>query len=101
MDDNCMGVPSSARVCLRDLMGYISFPRGYCSAECTSDGECGTGGECVMFFGMGSYCLKRCSSPAECRTAEGYECTTLPMGSTTYCLPEFSPGADDGSSVDY
>ncbi len=89
-DYSCMGVPSSGRMCLTDLFGYITFPGGYCSGSCTTDAECGPLGDCVSFYGGGSYCLRNCSSPTDCRTVEGYSCSSLPGGmGGPYCLPPF------------
>lgn len=98
MDGDCMGVPSDARVCMSDFMGYVTLPGGYCTASCTSDAECGPLGECVSFYGAGEYCLRTCTAPYDCRVGEGYSCSELPggMGDGTYCLPPFS--SDDGPS---
>lgn len=99
---DCMGVSSPDRECMTAFMGMIELPGGYCSAACTSDGECGPSGECVELFGFGSFCLRICSSVGECRTSEGYTCSTLPGGSGSYCLPPMGPGVtDDGTAVDY
>lgn len=97
---DCMGVPGSGRTCLTDISGFISFPGGYCSADCTSDGDCGTGGECVDFYGYASYCLKVCTSATDCRVSEGYACDRVPGGpsTTTYCIPPMA--GPDGGPVD-
>jgi hypothetical protein len=96
----CTDVPATGRDCLTDIGGMLSFPGGYCSANCTSDSDCGTGGECVDLFGYMAYCLKTCTSPGECRTTEGYTCTTIPgtTGGDTYCLPPL--GGPDGGPID-
>lgn len=95
---NCTGVPGAGRLCLTDLLGYLSFNGGYCSAACTSATDCGAGGDCVDVYGY-RYCLKRCTSAGDCRTAEGYSCTTLPGGPTgTFCLP---PSPDPETTTDY
>jgi hypothetical protein len=86
----CGGVPSSSRMCLTTVMGYVTFPGGYCSASCTSSMDCGTGGSCVNFMGYGSYCLKNCTTPYDCRVVEGYDCTTISTATGTYCLPPIS-----------
>jgi hypothetical protein len=95
---DCSGVPGAGRLCLTDLLGYLTFSGGYCSAACTSGSDCGTGGDCVEVMSY-NYCLKTCTSAADCRTGEGYTCTTLPEGPTgTYCLP---PAPDPESATDY
>jgi hypothetical protein len=95
---NCTEVPGAGRLCMNTVGGVLSFPGGYCSAVCTSAADCGTGGDCVDLFGIDNYCLKRCSSGTDCRTSEGYECTTLPGGTTTYCIP---PSPDPETTTDY
>jgi len=97
---SCTQVPGSGRACLTDLFGMISFPGGYCSADCTSDTDCGTIGDCVDFYGYGSYCLRPCTAPSDCRTSEGYSCSPIPGGPTTptYCLPPI--GGPDSTPVD-
>ena len=83
----CENVPGAGRLCMTSLMGYVTFPGGYCSASCTDDGDCGPQGDCVNLADLGNYCLKRCDMfGSDCRTAETYECTTL-MSEQTYCLP--------------
>jgi hypothetical protein len=85
----CACIPSSAKQCLTTVGGYITFTGGYCSAQCTSTADCGTGANCAAITTGTNYCLKVCSSASQCRMAEGYSCTTIP-GSTdtrTYCLP--------------
>ncbi len=95
---DCTGVPGAGRLCLTDLLGYLSFAGGYCSAACTSAADCGAGGDCVDVYGY-RYCLERCTSAGDCRTTEGYSCTTLPGGTTgTYCLP---PSPDPETTTDY
>jgi hypothetical protein len=57
----------------------MNAPGGYCSADCASDAECGTGGVCLAALtGLGSQlkgeCRHGCKSDADCR--DGYECAT-------------------------
>lgn len=95
---DCYNVPGAGRLCLSDLLGYLTFNGGYCSAACTSAADCGAGGSCVDVYGY-NYCLKLCTSAVECRTSEGYSCTTLPGSiATTYCLP---PTPDPETATDY
>lgn len=86
---HCACVPSSARECLANLSGYITFNGGYCSARCTSSSECGENAACAEITVGSRYCLKLCSSASQCRMTEGYTCQTIPMSSDTrtYCLP--------------
>jgi hypothetical protein len=83
----CGGVPGSLKQCLTSVSGYAEFPGGYCSAECASAVDCGTGNVCVDFMGYKYYCLKRCSSNEDCRSTEGYTCKTIETSSGLYCLP--------------
>jgi hypothetical protein len=86
----CMGVPGAGRACLTSLMGYVSFPGGYCSATCTSAADCGTGAQCVNLMDVGEYCLKQCASNADCRTADTYTCDAVPGATGTFCIPPIS-----------
>ena len=95
---SCTGVPGSGRMCLTTVFGYLDFPGGYCSANCTSAAECGSAGACVSIL-FGSYCLESCWSSASCRTSEGYSCQSLFGSGSMYCLPPF-PGGPDGGPVD-
>ncbi|MBW2260516.1 MAG: hypothetical protein JRG91_00975 [Deltaproteobacteria bacterium] len=93
----CGGVPGAGVTCLTSIMGYITFPGGYCSAVCTSDMDCGTGGACVNLNDLGRYCLKRCTSAGDCRTSESYTCDVVTGAPGTYCIPPFtSPEAGTG-----
>ncbi len=86
----CPGVPGAGRICLTSIMGYITFPGGYCSASCTTDGDCGPWGDCVDLVDLGHYCLKRCTLFGDqCRIAEGYQCATV-ITEQTYCIPVVS-----------
>jgi len=86
----CSGVPGSGRTCLTSLMGYITFPGGYCSAVCTSAADCGAGAACVNLNDLGHYCLKQCTSATECRTTETYSCNSIPGAAGMYCIPPIS-----------
>ncbi len=92
-NEDCGGVPGSAKECAFDLFGYAEFPGGYCTAACTSAVDCGPDAVCADFMGYANYCFKRCSSDEVCRTTEGYSCKTLGTGSTLLCLPPVS-GSD-------
>jgi hypothetical protein len=88
--DDCGAYPATAKQCMTDLMGFITFEGGYCTATCTSAAECGDGANCVNMM-LVSYCLKLCENNSDCRTAEHYECAELPYISdgNTYCMPQF------------
>ncbi|MFH1438302.1 MAG: hypothetical protein ABIJ56_21515 [Pseudomonadota bacterium] len=74
-------------VCQDNFGGIYDLPGGYCTAECTDPGDCGSGADCVLLLGMG-YCLRTCTDTAQCRVEDGYECRTIPLiGGDTYCLP--------------
>jgi hypothetical protein len=73
--------------CQMSFMGFVDFPGGYCTAQCSATVMCPAGSECIMFSGMG-FCGKTCTMDSECRTAEGYHCDAPPIGTTsTLCLP--------------
>ncbi|MFH1437258.1 MAG: hypothetical protein ABIJ56_16235 [Pseudomonadota bacterium] len=85
--DDCQGFPAVAKECLTDIAGYFEFPGGYCTATCTSAGECGPDAECADLMFM-SYCLKTCDDPSDCRAGEGYICDMIPiLGGGPYCIP--------------
>lgn len=91
LDTDCGGVPSAAPNCLEDIFGMITFPGGYCSADCTSDDDCGPDGDCIDAVIM-SLCLKTCTSGSDCRESEGYTCDALPdmLGIPgDFCLPPY------------
>lgn len=81
-------------------VGTVTFPKGYCSKDCSvgsvgSDGgnSCGTSGGCTDFgssSGGGSITLTMCTAPckkdSDCRTADGYHCQILAFG-FGYCAP--------------
>jgi hypothetical protein len=92
----CGGVPGAGVTCLTSIMGYITFPGGYCSAVCTSDMDCGTGGACVNLADLGRYCLKRCTSAGDCRTSEGYACDVVTGTPGTFCIPPFTSPESSG-----
>ena len=86
----CGCVPSTAKQCLQTMSGYVTFPGGYCSAQCTSAADCGPNANCVTIQ-TAHYCLKTCTSTSQCRMAEGYQCTTIGTDARTYCIPPINP----------
>ncbi len=86
-DWECGAVPSPMSYCAMDLLGFLSFPGGYCTASCSSDTECGPEGTCVDVW-FDSLCLLDCDFSEDCRLDEGYDCMDLPFfGGGPYCLP--------------
>ncbi len=64
---------------------YVPTPGGYCSQECTSDADCGTG-SCFRPPGEPkSYCMAKCFTPTTCRHP-GYACTK--EGAASICFPD-------------
>jgi hypothetical protein len=89
--DDCAGIPSSAVNCMTDIMGMIEFPGGYCSADCTTDDDCGEGATCYSAGGFLTLCLKDCTSDSDCRESEGYGCDEIPyLGGGPFCIPAIS-----------
>ncbi len=83
-DDDCGG---GGAKCAQDLtagalgqlFGGSGPTRGYCTAECMTDTECGEGGLCFGYypqFGSGE-CRKPCSTAADCGRDDNYECATI------------------------
>jgi hypothetical protein len=74
-DEECGGAPMS---CASNLAG-VSAPGGYCSARCSVDADCSSGGACVSGLGTAPLsigtCFARCEPPDGCR--EGYTCNAL------------------------
>lgn len=58
---------------LLDNAKFVVTPGGYCSRECSSDSDCGTG-KCMTLPGATrQYCMAKCSSATRCRKP-GYSC---------------------------
>ncbi len=91
----CGGVPGEGRFCMTTLLGYCSYPGGYCSASCTSSAECGAGAECIDLVDLGWFCMKRCSTSAQCRTSESYQCQSVPDNPGSYCMAPCCCMAED------
>lgn len=88
-DEECGGVPSTSSYCMTDIGGYVPFPGGYCTADCTSSADCGPDAECLDLYIM-AVCVKMCDENADCRESEGYECAEPPfVGGGPYCIPIF------------
>jgi hypothetical protein len=87
--EDCVGVPASDKQCLTDIMGFITFVGGYCSAACTGDDECDAAVAGCSNMGIASYCLRLCSGNEDCRAEEGYTCATIATDPSdrTYCIP--------------
>ena len=88
-------VPISDGFCLTELpMGpgmVLEMPGGYCTQECSGEGDCEAGSGCIRdpMSGEG-ICFALCDSESDCR--DGYDCASLPgpfPDPETYCLPPF------------
>jgi hypothetical protein len=91
-DEDCADPPDAQ--CFTTIGGgmapKITFPGGYCSKACDTDGgtpDCGTVGGCstVGMSGGGTtatltMCTRGCTKPEECRVAEGYSCKVIFFG---------------------
>lgn len=86
LDSDCGG---TGGVCAQELTGGVfgqlfggpGPTRGYCTAVCTTDAECGEGGLCFGYFpqfGPGE-CRRPCSMDSDCGRDDDYECATLTM----------------------
>jgi hypothetical protein len=76
------------------------FPGNYCTGTCAADGDCGTGGACLVLAGSSGagQCFERCSTDAGC-TREGYRCRSLDDGfSACYPAPPPLPDGAVGSA---
>lgn len=92
---SCKGEAPTCMTSLTLAGQPVSFPGGYCSAQCGNNNECGADGECPVgeslkdFIGIPllspqalanfvpSHCYQPCSSNADCREGEGYRCATI------------------------
>lgn len=117
---NCQG---SAPTCLSTVPFLNTpVPGGYCSAKCTSDPQCGTGGACPLGALVGlagglipdaggllqgaDSCLKKCTANSDCRGA-GFTCAALPlpaiipglMPTGKFCLPDALANRDGGIPI--
>jgi hypothetical protein len=86
--ENCVPPPGLTSFCLTSIL-IFQFPGGYCTAQCSAPGECGTDAECVD-LSIIRYCVRKCSGPSDCRIDEGYTCNTIPYitDTNTYCIPQ-------------
>ncbi len=60
--------------------GSATYPGGYCTTTCVTDGDCGPTGLCVgkelaTYGESDKFCLKRCTDANQCRN--GYNCYSL------------------------
>lgn len=78
------GVCSANAECATGLCDTAS-PGGYCTAQCTTDSQCGSNGKCLAGT-KSSLCLAKCTSSSYCRT--GYSCVQLTSDPTTVCFPK-------------
>lgn len=65
------------------------FPKGYCSAQCDVDSDCGVG----VCYEEAQACLFPCGDTADCRA--GYSCQTISAGtSSDSCFPDCTANSD-------
>lgn len=51
------------------------FPGGYCTQECSDDGDCGDGAVCRTYPGTDlDMCFSTCEYDADCRLTDAYSC---------------------------
>jgi len=97
------GEDCTGEVCLGTLEGQdffadITFPEGYCSADCYDFTGCEDGESCLLHVPSSRYyCFQECTPAGEdCRADEGYFCGFVgysSSGAATYvCLPPTSAG---------
>jgi hypothetical protein len=70
----------------RDSPGFCSysFPNGYCTRPCASDGDCDEGSICAASL-LGNACVRSCSTSSECRVQEGYSCSGTSGSGRRFC----------------
>lgn len=72
-----------------DLPGNLPTPGGYCTANCTTDADCGGQGTCTQVATVNGSavlsCLASCSNANTCRHPD-YACWVL-SNTTGYCWP--------------
>ncbi len=100
--DDCGGIPSASPNCMTDIYGMITFPNGYCSADCITDADCGAGSTCFDVMGFMQFCMKDCTDRTDCREDEGYSCSEVPyIGGGPFCLPAIDiPDVPPDTSTD-
>lgn len=69
-------------LCVTDAQGFTG---GYCSIQCASDAECGTGSHCAEF----GLCVNTCVADTDCRGNDGYFCQNYDsdVSNTLECAP--------------
>jgi hypothetical protein len=91
-DEDCVDPPDAQ--CFTTIGGglapTITFPGGYCSKACETDGgtpDCGSVGGCsTISMGGGrssmtlTMCTRGCTRPDECRVSESYSCKIIFLG---------------------
>lgn len=82
---------------LSPLFTAVPTPGGYCSADCTMNEQCASGGVCFgSVLGRTGECRSACTASSDCR--QGFECAQSPAAATgaarlpASCQP--SPTAD-------
>jgi hypothetical protein len=93
-NSDCKGVGAT---CATTIGGFSVFgqtiggaeaPDGYCTGDCTEDGQCGKGGVCYGSFatlGVAGKCHAACTSNSNCR--DKYECNPGTSGDAGVAIP--------------
>jgi hypothetical protein len=91
------GTCADGQLCLSEELTQGQLPGGYCSAQCSGNGDCPSDATCVTAGGGYQLCLKTCAVESDCRGAEGYRCVA--EGGTQICYPWAPPpGTIDGGA---
>jgi hypothetical protein len=94
VDEDCTGYPAAEKRCIKDLMGVVNAPGGYCTACCDWEGidGCAQNIDCVGVNNTFVICASNCTSSDQCRTDEGWECRGLWYMESyfpdDYCMPD-------------
>lgn len=86
-DADCRGEFEGA-VCIKDVLGIINTPDGYCAKCCNQAGPdvCAPGVDCVGVDDVYLICLSHCNSDAQCRQDGKWECRPI------YVIDDVFPG---------
>jgi hypothetical protein len=77
----------------------LTTPDGYCSRECDSDADCGTGKCYTLPNASKRYCMARCDNAATCRKP-GYVCA-FDGPSDAICFPSSNFNCDPTANAGY
>ncbi|HEY2736407.1 MAG TPA: hypothetical protein VGI70_20550, partial [Polyangiales bacterium] len=72
-DADCMTGRCATTLQIESTAPANSAPGGYCTLDCSTDSQCGVGGECLVASGeTRGQCLASCAHDEDCRA--GYSC---------------------------